>query len=146
MILQMSQVIGSRVKSGMVCHRHISHWPPATGTTWEEFGGCISLRDDSSTHRWRSTCCHRLSYRPSGRWSISICRDPAKFAVSCQATSGASFLGLLALTSSQGLRFGTGKLLTGEISLVLWSLIPGNQAMASQAWIVILPPGLLRAN
>ena len=67
----------------------------------------------------------------------SINRDPATFAVSCQVTSAASFLGLLALASSQGLRFATDSLLLGEIVVVLWSVIPGNQEMVSQVWVVM---------
>ena len=68
----------------------------------------------------------------------SIKRDFATFAVSCQVTSAASFLGLLALASSQGLRFGTDSLLLGEVVLVLWCTIPGNLEMPNTAMLVII--------
>ena len=76
----------------------------------------------------------------------SINRDRATFAVSCQVTSSASFLGLLALASSQGLRFATDSLLLGEIAVVLWSAIPGNKEMASHVWLVVLTSFLVAGN
>lgn len=67
----------------------------------------------------------------------SIHTDRATFAVSCQVTSAASYLGLLGLASSQGLRFGTDSLLLGEIVVVLWSVIPGNQELVSQTGLIL---------
>ena len=67
----------------------------------------------------------------------SINTDRATFAVSCQVTSAASFFGSLALASSKGFRFATGSLLLGEIVVVLWSVIPGNQELVGQTWLIL---------